>query len=53
VYTVQPHQVTDVWVAGKHQVDNRTLTTIDADELLQRTSEWQHRIAGERELKSA
>lgn len=53
VYTVQPQQVSDVWVAGKHQVDNGTLTHIDVDELLQRTSEWQHRIAGERERKTA
>jgi 5-methylthioadenosine/S-adenosylhomocysteine deaminase len=53
VYTVQPHQVSDVWVAGKHQVDNGMLTHIDVDELLQRTTEWQHRIAGERELKTA
>jgi len=47
VYTVQPHQVSDVWVAGKHQVDNGTLTHIDVDELLQRTSEWQLRISTE------
>ena len=53
VYTVQPQQVSDVWVAGKHQVDNGTLTHIDVDELLQRTAEWQHRIAGERERKTA
>jgi len=53
VYTIQPQQVSDVWVAGKHQVDNGTLTHIDVDELLQRTSEWQHRIAGERERKTA
>jgi len=53
VYTVQPHQVSDVWVAGKHQVDNGMLTHIDVDELLQRTTEWQHKIAGERELKTA
>jgi len=50
VYTVQPHQVSDVWVAGKHQVDNGMLTHIDVDDLLQRTSEWQHRIANEQDL---
>jgi 5-methylthioadenosine/S-adenosylhomocysteine deaminase len=53
VYTVHPQQVSDVWVAGKHQVDNGTLTHIDVDELLQRTAEWQHKIAGERERKTA
>jgi 5-methylthioadenosine/S-adenosylhomocysteine deaminase len=53
VYTVQPHQVSDVWVAGKHQVDNGRLTHIDVDDLLQRTSEWQHRIANEQDRKTA
>ena len=53
VYTVQPQQVSDVWVAGKQQVDNGSLTHIDVDELLQRTAEWQHKIAGERERKTA
>jgi 5-methylthioadenosine/S-adenosylhomocysteine deaminase len=53
VYTVHPQQVSDVWVAGKHQVDSGTLTHIDVDELLQRTAEWQHKIAGERERKTA
>jgi len=47
VYTVQPHQVSDVWVAGKHQVDNGSLTHIDVDDLLARTAEWQQRIASE------
>lgn len=53
VYTVQPHQVSDVWVAGRHQVDNGTLTHIDVDDLLQRTAEWQYRIASNQERKSA
>lgn len=53
VYTVYPHQVSDVWVAGKHQLDNGALTRIDVDELLQRTSEWQFRIANEQHRKLA
>ena len=53
VYTVQPQQVSDVWVAGKHQVDNGALTHIDVDDLLQRTSEWQYRIAKQQDRKSA
>ena len=53
VYTAQPQQVSDVWVAGKHQVDNGTLTHIDVDQLLHRTSEWQIRIASQSEIKSA
>lgn len=47
VYSVQPHQVSDVWVAGRHQVDNGELAHIDVDDLLQRTSEWQSRISGD------
>jgi hypothetical protein len=45
--------VSDVWVAGKHQVDNGTLTHIDVDQLLHRTSEWQIRIASQPEIISA
>ena len=47
VYTVQPHQVSDVWIAGKHQVDNGSLTHMDIDDLLARTAEWQQRIGNE------
>ena len=53
VYTVQPQQVTDVWVAGKHQVDNGALANIDVDDLLQRTSEWQAKISNEKTRKTA
>ncbi len=53
VYTVHPNQVSDVWVAGKHQVENGTLNHIDVDDLLQRTAEWQYRIANEKERKLA
>jgi len=44
VYTAQPQQVQDVWVAGRHQVENGALTQIDQAELLSRTLEWQLRI---------
>jgi 5-methylthioadenosine/S-adenosylhomocysteine deaminase len=53
VYTVQPEQVTDVWVAGKHQVENGALVNIDVDDLLQRTSEWQAKISNEKTRKTA
>ena len=46
VYTVLPNQVKDVWVAGRHQVEDGRLTQIDQNEILRRTSEWQQRIAG-------
>lgn len=45
VYTAGASQVTDVWVAGKHQLENRQLAHINADELLDRSREWRDRIA--------
>ena len=48
VYTVQPDQVRDVWVAGRHQVEDGQLTQFDRDEILRRSSEWRQRIAGNR-----
>ena len=45
VYTVQPQQVKDVWIAGRHQVEDGALTQIDRAELFQRTAEWQQRIS--------
>lgn len=46
VYTVQPHQVRDVWVAGRLQVENGELKHIDQREILRRTSEWRLRVGG-------
>ena len=37
-------QVSDVWVAGRHQLDNGRLIGIDIDSLFGRTSEWRARI---------
>lgn len=45
VYTAQPDQVRDVWIAGRHQVENGQLTQIDEQDLLKRASEWQSRIS--------
>ncbi|MBT8090613.1 MAG: TRZ/ATZ family hydrolase [Gammaproteobacteria bacterium] len=45
VYTAGSGQVTDVWIAGKHQLDNGKLACINTDELLQRSNEWRDRIA--------
>jgi 5-methylthioadenosine/S-adenosylhomocysteine deaminase len=45
VYTVNADQVTDVWVAGKQQLDNRHLTGINVDDVLSRSNEWCDRIA--------
>jgi len=45
VYTARADQVTDVWVAGKHQLDNGRFAHIDTDNLLQRSNEWRERFA--------
>ena len=45
VYTARADQVTDVWVAGRHQLDNGRLTEIDTVNLLRRSDEWRARFA--------
>jgi 5-methylthioadenosine/S-adenosylhomocysteine deaminase len=44
VYATSRRQVTDVWVAGQHLLKERTLTTLDKDEILARAREWKNRI---------
>lgn len=48
IYAASAQQVSDVWIAGRRQVDNGALTRIDRDDLLRRTGEWQERIAAQR-----
>jgi 5-methylthioadenosine/S-adenosylhomocysteine deaminase len=45
VYTARADQVTDVWIAGRHQLDNGTLTHINTDDVLARSHEWRDRFA--------
>lgn len=45
VYTARADQVTDVWIAGKHQLDNGELTQIDSANVIRRCNEWRDRIA--------
>jgi len=44
VYTARADQVTDVWVAGRHRLDNGRLAGFDCDALLARCDEWRRRI---------
>lgn len=44
VYATERHQVTDVWVAGKPLLKNRTLLTLNEHELREKAKDWQHRI---------
>ncbi len=45
VYATGRDKVTDVWVAGRHLLKNRRLTTLDEAEILARAAEWQERLA--------
>ena len=51
VYAVHSEQVTDVWVAGRHQLDNGRFTLIDTDDLLARCNEWHERITATGEIQ--
>jgi len=44
VYACGREQVTDVWVAGQQLLKNRRLTTLDDNDILVRTRDWQTRI---------
>ena len=48
VYATGRDKVSDVWVAGKHLLKDRILTTLDTDEILAKTREWRTRIASQR-----
>ena len=47
VYTARADQVSDVWVAGRHQVDQGQLTSIDTASVYRRSAEWQARIGAD------
>ena len=44
VYATGRDKVTDVWVAGRHLLNGRQLTTIDERLVLERTRQWRDRI---------
>ena len=44
VYAASRHQVTDVWVAGKHLLKNRQLSSFDMPALMQKIALWQARL---------
>jgi 5-methylthioadenosine/S-adenosylhomocysteine deaminase len=45
VYAAGREQVSDVWVAGRRLLKNRTLTQIDKETLLESTRSWQTKLA--------
>ncbi len=44
VYSASRHQITDVWIQGKHLMHNRHLTTVDEKEVIARAIQWQQRL---------
>jgi 5-methylthioadenosine/S-adenosylhomocysteine deaminase len=44
VYSASRDQVTNVWVAGRHLLKNRQLTTLDEEELIARAAQWRDKI---------
>jgi len=45
VYSSSREQVSDVWVAGKHLLKDRQLTTLDEQEIMQKSQQWNAKIA--------
>lgn len=44
VYATSRHQVSDVWVAGRHLMKERELTTMDIKDLLKNAHAWQQKL---------
>jgi 5-methylthioadenosine/S-adenosylhomocysteine deaminase len=52
VYASGREQVTDVWVAGQHLLKERRLTTLDGNDILERTHEWRARISTSQDIST-
>jgi 5-methylthioadenosine/S-adenosylhomocysteine deaminase len=50
IYACGREQVTDVWVAGQHLLKERQLTTLDSDNILDKTRAWQMKIGSHAHL---
>ncbi len=48
VYSCDREQVSDVWVAGKHLLKDRQLTTLNEQELMLTSQQWNDKIAANR-----
>lgn len=44
VYSSNREQITDVWVQGKHLLNNRQLTTLNVDSIIHRAQQWLTKI---------
>jgi 5-methylthioadenosine/S-adenosylhomocysteine deaminase len=48
VYATHSGQVSDVWVGGRHPLDNGRLAHMNSDDIIARSNEWRDRIAATR-----
>ena len=46
IYACGRHQVSDVWIAGRHKLRGRVLLDMDADAIVANARQWRERIAG-------
>lgn len=44
VYATGRHQVTDVWIAGRHVMKERLLTTLDVNDIKNKARAWQEKM---------
>ena len=47
VYSCNREQVSDVWIAGRHVLKNRVLTSMDEADIRQQAHEWSRKIGSE------
>ena len=52
VYASGREQVTDVWIAGQHLLKERRLTTLDGNDILERTRDWRARISTSQDINT-
>ena len=45
VYSADKRLVTDAWIAGKHVMKDRELTSLDLDEILYKARQWQNKLS--------
>ena len=45
IYSSSREHISDVWVAGRHLLKDRQLTTLNEDELMRKSQQWQQRIS--------
>jgi len=45
IYSSSREQVSDVWVAGRHLLKDRELTTLDEEEIMRKCQQWNDKIA--------